>query len=119
MDPYGFALENYDGYGAWREKDNGADVDASGEIDGKSFTTPQEFRSILAARKGEFRRAFVEKLLGYALGRGLEDFDICAVDEICAAVENDGDRFSSVIVNLVKCYPFQHARGSVTAKESP
>lgn len=118
MDPYGFALENYDGLGVWRTTDNNAPVDASGEIDGKPFKTPREFRSILSARKSEFRRALVEKLLGYALGRGLEDFDACAVDEICAAVEKDGDRFSSVVLNLIRSYPFQHARGSVSAKES-
>jgi hypothetical protein len=116
MDPFGFALENYDGFGAWRTRDNQADVDASGEIDGKKFTTPREFRTILAARKTQFRRAFVEKLLSYALGRGLEDYDMCAVGEICAAVEKEGDRFSSVLLNLVKSFPFQHARGSVTNK---
>ncbi len=50
MDPYGFALENYDGFGAWRDQDNRVDVDASGEIDGKTFTTPVEFRAMLAGR---------------------------------------------------------------------
>ena len=82
MDPYGFALENYDGFGSWRAKDNKVDVDASGEINGQKFSTPREFRTILAARKTEFRRAFVEKLLGYALGRGIEDFDQCGEDKV-------------------------------------
>lgn len=112
MDPYGFALENYDGFGRWRDQDNKVDVDASGEINGRKFATPREFRALLAARRADFRRAFVEKMLSYALARGLEPFDKCAVDEICAAVEKDGDRFSSVILNLVRSYPFQHARGS-------
>jgi hypothetical protein len=112
MDPYGFALENYDGFGVWRMQDNKIDVDASGEVDGRKFSTPKEFRSILAARQGEFRRAFVTKLLGYALGRGVEEYDKPAIDQICAAVEKDGDRFSSVILNIVQSYPFQHARGS-------
>ncbi|MEO6567161.1 MAG: DUF1592 domain-containing protein, partial [Opitutaceae bacterium] len=113
MDPYGFALENYDGFGAWRTQDNGVNVDASGEISGKKFTTPKEFRAVLAARRDDFRRALVEKLLSYALARGLDAADKCAVDEICAATARDGDRFSSIILNLVKCYPFQHARGSM------
>jgi hypothetical protein len=117
MDPYGFALENYDGFGAWRKQDNQLEVDASGEIDGQKFTTPKEFRAILAARKEQFRRALVVKLLQYALGRGIEDFDKCAIDEICAAVEEDGDRFSSVILNLVHSVPFQYSRGSEISQE--
>jgi hypothetical protein len=111
MDPYGFALENYDGYGAWRRQDNHVDIDPSGEIDGQAFQTPVEFRAILAGRQDDFRRALVRKVLSYALGRGLQGFDRPAIDEICAAVQADGDRFSSVIANVVKSYPFQHARG--------
>ena len=117
MDPFGFALENYDGYGAWRKQDNNVDVDASGEVDDQKFTTPKEFRAILFARQDQFRRAFVEKLLQYALGRGIEDFDKCAIDEISAAVEADGDCFSGVILNLVKSVPFQYARGSEITRE--
>ena len=112
MDPYGFALENYDGFGVWRNQDNHADVDPSGEIDGRQFTTPREFRAILASRREEFRRAFVQKLLSYALGRGIQSYDRPAVDSICAGVASDGNRFSSVILNIVKSYPFQHARAS-------
>lgn len=111
MDPYGFALENYDGYGAWRQQDNKVDVDPSGEINDKTFQTPVEFRAILAERQDDFRRALVRKVLSYALGRGLQGFDRPAIEEICAAVKADGDRFSSVIANVVRSYPFQHARG--------
>jgi hypothetical protein len=111
MDPYGFALENYDGYGAWRDKDNNVAVDPSGEIRGKAFKTPVEFRAVLTERKDDFRRAMVRKLLSYALGRGLQSSDRPAIDAICAAVKGDGDRFSSLILNVVKSYPFQHARG--------
>ena len=111
MDPYGFALENYDGYGAWRDKDNNVDVDTSGEIRGKKFKTPVEFRALLAERKDDFRRAMVRKLLSYALGRGLQNSDRPTVEEICVAVKTDGDRFSSLVLNVVKSYAFQHARG--------
>jgi hypothetical protein len=117
MDPYGFALENYDGFGAWRNQDNHIDIDASGEINGQQFTTPREFRAILASRRDEFRRAFVQKLLSYALGRGMQSYDRPAVDSICAAVAENGDRFSSVILSIAKSYPFQHARGSAAVKE--
>lgn len=111
MDPFGFALENYDGYGRWRRQDNRVDVDPSGEIDGNRFATPVEFRRLLAERKDEFRRAFVRKILSYALGRGLQSYDRPAVEAICAAAKANGDRFSSVIAAVAKSYPFQHARG--------
>lgn len=111
MDPFGFALENYDGYGRWRQQDNHVEVDPSGEINGKEFKTPVEFRSILAERKDDFRRAMVSKLLSYALGRGVQSYDRPAINDICSAVKTDGDRFSSLIANVVKSYPFQHARG--------
>jgi cytochrome c5 len=113
MDPYGFALENYSGTGQWRLTDNGDPVDASGEIDGKAFAGPVEFRKILASRQDDFRRAFVRKMLSYALGRGIQGFDRPAVEAICAAVKADGDTFTSVILNVVKSYPFQNARGSL------
>jgi hypothetical protein len=115
MDPYGFALENYDGYGAWREQDNGVNVDASGTINGKSFTTPIEFRAILAERQGDFRIALVRKLLSYALGRGIQASDRQTIEQIAAAVEADGDKFSSLILNIAKSYPFQFARAPVAS----
>jgi mono/diheme cytochrome c family protein len=111
MDPYGFALENYDGYGAWRDSDNKAVVDASGEINGRKFATPAEFRAVLASRQDDFRRAFARKMLSYALGRGLQPADRTTVESIAAAVKADGDRFSSFVLNIARSYPFQHARG--------
>jgi hypothetical protein len=114
MDPYGFALENYDGFGAWRNQDNHVDVDTTGEANGRNYSTPREFRSILASRKNDFRRALVTKMLSYALGRGVANDDQAEISQICAVAEKDGDRFSSLILNIVQCYPFQHARGSVT-----
>ena len=111
MDPYGFALENYDGFGAWRDKDNNVTVDASGEINGRKFTTPVEFRALLAMRQDDFRRAFARKMLSYALGRGLQPADRQTVESVMANVKADGDRFSSFVLNVAKSYPFQHARG--------
>ena len=117
MDPYGFALENYSGIGEWRDKDNNIAVDASGEVNGKKFSTPAEFRKVLETRKGDFRRAVVRKVLSYALGRGVQGYDRPAIEQIAAAVEKDGDKFSSVILNVAKSYPFQNARnGLVTAR---
>jgi len=120
MDPYGFALENYSGTGAWRLSDNGDPVDASGVIDGKKFAGAVEFRQILADRKDDFRRAFVRKMLSYALGRGIQGFDRPSVEAIVEQVEADGDTFASVILNVARSYPFQNARGStLTASAKP
>ena len=119
MDPYGFALENYGGTGEWRETDNKIAVDASGDINGRKFTTPAQFRQVLQTRKADFRRAVVRKVLSYALGRGIQGVDRPAVDQIVAAVEKDGDKFSSVVLNVAKSYPFQNARGSANANAAP
>jgi len=113
MDPYGFALENYAGNGAWRELDNGTKVDASGELNGKKFATPVEFRKLLQDRKADFRRAVVRKVYSYAMGRGIMGIDRPAIDQMVAQVEQDGDKFSSVILAVAKSYPFQNARGGV------
>jgi hypothetical protein len=61
----------------------------------------------------------VRKVLSYALGRGIQGMDRPAVDQIVAAVEKDGDKFSSVVLNVARSYPFQNARGSATAKGVP
>jgi hypothetical protein len=118
MDPYGFALENYDGFGAWRTQDNHIDVDTTGEIRGRKYSTAREFRAILAMRQDDFRKALVTKMLSYALGRGVQPYDKRAIEQICAAVKKDDDRFSSVVFNVINSYPFQHARGSVKNQES-
>jgi hypothetical protein len=117
MDPYGFALENYSGLGEWRDTENNIAIDASGEINGRKFSSPAEFRKVLETRKGDFRRAVVRKVLSYALGRGIQGYDRPAIEQIVAAIEKDGDKFSSVILNVARSYPFQNARNSLlTAK---
>ncbi|MEO8301278.1 MAG: DUF1592 domain-containing protein [Rhizomicrobium sp.] len=118
MEPYGFALENYAGNGAWRTQENNIAIDASGEINGHKFTTPAEFRQVLATRKDDFRRAVVRKVLSYALGRGIQGYDRQAIEQIAAKVKQDGDTFNSVISNVVKSFPFQNARGSVAVAAS-
>lgn len=120
MDPYGFALENYSGLGEWRDRENNIAIDASGEINGRKFSTPAEFRKVLETRKGDFRRAVVRKVLSYALGRGIQGYDRPAIEQIVAAVEKDGDKFSSVVLNVARSYPFQNARnGGTLAKAEP
>jgi mono/diheme cytochrome c family protein len=115
MEPYGFALENYAGDGSWRSQENGIAIDTSGEINGHKFTNPAEFKQVLETRKDDFRRAVIRKVLSYALGRGIQGTDKAAIDQIVASVKQDGDTFNSVIINVVKSFPFQNARGSVAA----
>ncbi|QEL14972.1 DUF1592 domain-containing protein [Limnoglobus roseus] len=112
IDPLGLALENYDAVGAWRTKDGKADIDAGGELpNGKKFRGASGLRDVLKAKEAEFRRCLAEKLLTYALGRGLESYDRCAVDEIAAAVARDGNRFSALAAAVVKSEPFRYRNG--------
>jgi hypothetical protein len=111
MDPLGFGLENFDGIGAWRTKDGEFTIDPSGDLpSGESFKTPRELRAILVAHRDEFIRCLTEKMLTYALGRGLEYYDKCATDRIAAAVHKADYRFSTLIEEIVMSVPFQKRR---------
>ena len=109
--PLGFGLENFDAVGAWRDKDGGAPVDSSGTLpSGESFRGPRELKAILKAQRAEFTRCLTEKMLTYALGRGLEDYDHCAVDQIVKSLEASRYRFSALVLGIVKSDPFQKRR---------
>jgi hypothetical protein len=112
MDPLGFALENYSAIGRWRTKEGKFDIDASAELpDGRKFTGPQELKKLLVERRADFRRALAEKMLTYALGRGLEYYDEPALDKIASHVEKANDKFSSLVLGIVHSDPFQLRRG--------
>jgi hypothetical protein len=114
IDPLGFGLENYDAIGRWRTADGNFPVDAAGVLpDGTKFSGAEELRGVLKAKKDQFARALSEKILTYALGRGLEDYDRLAVDKIAASVERNGFRFSQLIDSTVESVPFRMRRGSV------
>jgi hypothetical protein len=113
MDPLGFGFENFDAIGAWRTKEGKFPIDPSGVLpDGQSFQGPKGLRAILRGRKDEFTRCLSEKMLTYALGRGVEAYDRCAVEEIAAAVAKDDYRFSRLVIAIVQSDPFQKRRGS-------
>ena len=113
MDEIGFGLENFDPIGRWREESDGRPIDASATLPtGESFNGPAELVQILAARKSDFARCFAEKLLTYALGRGLEFYDRCAVDEIVTQTEAADDRFSAVVHAIIRSEPFQRRRAN-------
>jgi hypothetical protein len=112
LDPLGFGLENFDGIGAWRDRDNGQKIDSRGVLpDGAAFDGPAELRKVLLGKADQFRRCFADKLLTYALGRGLEYYDKCALDEVVAASKANGDRFSAVVLAVVKSDPFGKRKG--------
>ena len=113
MDPIGFGFENYDGIGAWREREGEAAINPSGElVSGESFNGPGGLKAILLNQKrDDFVRCLTEKVLTYALGRGLEYYDQCAVDQISRKLSKEQFRFSVLVVEVVKSTPFQMRRG--------
>jgi len=112
MDPLGFALENFDAIGRWRTHDGEGQIDATGVlVSGEQFSGAIELQQILLKKKkGEFVRCLTEKMLTYALGRGLEYYDKCAVDKIVEALEKDNYRFGTLIIEIVKSEPFQRRK---------
>src|SRR5207244_5998800 len=113
MDPIGFCFENFDGIGAWREKDGAFAIDATGQlVSGETFKGPGDLAHILARNKrNEFIHCLADKMLTYALGRGLEFYDKCALETITKGVAQRNYRFSSLVMEIVKSVPFQQRRG--------
>lgn len=112
MDTLGFGLENFDAIGAWRSQDGDAPVDASGTLpSGETFRNPGQLKQILIKSKDTFARNFVQQMTTYALGRGLEYYDRCAVDEIVRRVAKRGYRFQAIVQEIVKSAPFRMRRG--------
>jgi hypothetical protein len=112
MDALGFGFENFDATGRWRDRDGDHDIDSSGELPGgETFSGPVALVKILKGRRREFSRSFTEKMLTYALGRGLEYYDRCAVDEILKRLESSEYRFSELILGIASSKPFLTRRG--------
>ena len=112
MDPLGFALENYNAVGQWRTHDAGQPIDASGSLpDGRSFRGSAELKTLLAADKEAFAECLTEKLMIYALGRGLEGYDRPALKGIVKELSSNDYRFSTLISGIVNSVPFQMGRG--------
>jgi len=108
MDPIGFALENFDAVGAWRTEDAGTPIDASGELtDGTHINGVVALRNAILARPDLFAGTMTEKLLVYALGRGLDHHDMPVVRAILREAAAKDYRFSSLILGIVDSVPFQ------------
>ncbi len=111
MDPLGFALENFDGIGGWRINDGGSKIDPSGVLpDGEKFESAAELRQVLLGKSEQFVGTVTERLLTYALGRGLEYYDAPAVRNIMREGARDDYRWSSIIASIVRSVPFQMRR---------
>jgi hypothetical protein len=112
MDPLGFALENFDAIGKWREVgEDMTEIDASGVLpDGTKFDGPQELRGLLLGRRDDFVRTVADKLLTYAVGRGLDHADRPIVRRIVREAVPAGYTWSSIVLGIVRSTPFQMRR---------
>lgn len=112
MDQLGFAFENFDAVGAWRTSDEGSPIDPSGVLpSGASFRGPAELRKILLADKDKFARCLAEKMLTFALGRGLEYYDDRSIDRVVANLKKNDYKFSVLCAEIVRSDPFRLRRG--------
>ncbi len=112
MDPLGFGLENFDATGGWRTMDGDQTVDASGVLPGKvSFTGPAQLKAILKTKKTLFVHCLAEKMMTYALGRGIEHYDRCNIDSMVKTVGENDYKFSSLVTAIVESDPFRKRRG--------
>jgi mono/diheme cytochrome c family protein len=108
MDPIGFSLENFDGIGLWRSHEEGTPVDASGELyDNTRVSGPDGLRGWLSKYSDQFVTVAAEKLLTYALGRGVEPRDMPLVRALARDTRQQGNRFSALVLGVVRSTPFQ------------
>ena len=113
MDELGFALENYDAVGRWRTRDEAGVIDAHGELpDGTKFSGSQELQTMISTEmEQQFVRCVAEKMLVYALGRGLEYYDECSLDKIVAHLESHDGRISELVIAICQSDPFRKRLG--------
>jgi hypothetical protein len=112
MDPLGLALENFNAMGMWRDKERNQSIDAAGKlVTGETFTDIREVKRVLATNhRRTFYQCLTEKLLTYALGRGVEYYDMEAMDRIVAQLEKSNGQFSALLTGIVESAPFQKRR---------
>ena len=121
FDPIGVVLENYDLIGQWRDKENGEPIQAQERaVTGETLAGIEDLKNFFASRKEKFYRGATEKLMTYALGRGLEPYDAVTVDRIAAAVATDGGKFSTLLLSVIESPAFLNRRGdNGEAKDAP
>ena len=109
-------MENFNALGLWRTREQDQPVDATGQLmSGESFTDIRDLKHILAtSHRTEFYRTLTEKLLTYAVGRGLEYYDAPTVDQIVARLEREDGHFSALLMGVIESAPFQKRRIDVS-----
>lgn len=114
MDSLGLALENFNALAMWRDEERKQPIEVSGKlITGEQFKDVRSLKRVLATdRRADFYRCLTEKLLTYALGRGLEYYDVQSVDEIVARLDKEQGRFSALLMGIIDSAPFQKRRNS-------
>ena len=113
MDPLGFAMEHFDAVGGWRDNDLGAEINSAIVLSGRTIDSPKAFReALLTEGNGAFVRTAAEKLMTYALGRGVAYYDAPVVRQLVRDVARDDHRWSSLIFGITKSMPFQMRRAS-------
>jgi hypothetical protein len=112
MDPLGLAFENFNALGRWRDQELTQPIDAAGKlITGESFTNVQQLKKVLVVeRQDDFYRCLTEKLLTYALGRGLEYYDEHTIDQLVERLRASGGRPSVLLRGVIESVPFQKVR---------
>lgn len=117
MDPLGLGLENYDAVGRWRTKDGKFDIDSTGTLPGgRTFRSPAELKEILKSDRDAFAQCLAEKMLTYALGRGLERYDRPAVNLICRRLAASDYRFSRLVLGIVQSPAFEMRHGEAPGR---
>jgi hypothetical protein len=117
MDPLGLALENFNAMGVWRSQEFNEPINVSGKlVTGETFSDIRQLKQILVKNHAEdFYRTVVEKMLTYALGRGLDYYDVETVDQIVARIEKSGGKPSALLAGIIESAPFQKTRASSAA----
>jgi hypothetical protein len=121
MDPIGFALEQYDAIGRWRTTDGANVIDPTSTMyDGTRIAGPADLRNFLLGYSDQYVRTVTEKLMTYALGRGVEYYDMPVVRSIVQSAEADGYRWEALLVGVVQSEPFRSSRkgGAAAASSS-
>jgi hypothetical protein len=122
MDPLGFALENFDTTGSYRSMDRytRTAIDTSGKlVDGTALNGPADLRNALLRHPDQFAQTLTEKLMTYALGRGIEYFDMPSIRRIVKDAKGDNYKFSSIVLGIVKAPAFQSSEVEITRNEQP
>tara|TARA_B100001013_G_C24575723_1_gene428489 strand:+ start:213 stop:581 length:369 start_codon:yes stop_codon:yes gene_type:complete len=110
MDPLGFAMEHFDAIGRWRDRDGGAEIDATITWNGHTIDSQRAFREALLASGDEFTRTVTEKMMIYALGRGVDYYDAPTLRRIVRELGADDYRWSSLVLAIAQSDQFQMRR---------